>query len=116
MRFVDYLKFKRTTIAAFVIFAAILFSCPALYGVSPKLLCYPLLLCVLVGVVFLVVGYRRYRRAYDELELISKLQSELIDRLPEPHCPQATQYQAIIRALCAEDRRRQAELAGKYTM
>ena len=88
--------------------------CLALYDVPLKLLVYPLVLCAMIGAGLLVFGYMRTRGVHQELEMISRLQSELIDELPEPRGPQDLQYQRIIRSLCEENRQRQAGLTKKY--
>lgn len=114
MTFIHYLYYKRITLAAFLIFALIVFACLALSDVPPRLLLYPLALCIAAGLVFLIIGYWKYRKTYKELELISGLRAELIDALPEPRGPQDMQYQQIIRALCTEEMQRQTEFTGKY--
>lgn len=114
MRILDYLKYKGITLAAFFVFALIAFACLALSDVPLRLLLYPFVLCILTGLVFLSVGYLRWRRTYDELKLIGELHAEMIDTLPEPVSPQDVQYQQIIRSLCAENMQRQANLSGKY--
>ena len=114
MTFIHYLYYKRITLAAFLIFALIVFACLALSDVPPRLLLYPLALCIAAGLVFLIIGYWQYRKTYKELELISGLRAELIDALPEPRGPQDMQYQQIIRALCTEEMQRQTEFTGKY--
>ena len=114
MTFLDYLKYKRITITAFLAFAAIIFACQLLFSMPLKVLWYPYALCVLIGLVFLIAGYRRQRRICTELHLIAGLQAELIDELPEPLSPEAAAYQKIIRSLCTEDLQRQAGLSRKY--
>lgn len=114
MRLIDYLKYKRITLAAFFIFALIAFACLALSDVPLRLLMYPFVLCILAGLVFLSIGYLRCRKTYDELKLIGELHAEMIDTLPAPVSPQDVQYQQIIQSLCAENMQRQARLTGRY--
>ena len=114
MRLIDYLNYKRKTIAAFLIFAAIIFLCLFLSDVPPKRLGYPYVLCVLIGIVLLAVGYRRCRKTCGELQIINGLQAELIEELPKPYGPQDIYYQEVIRSLCDEARQKQTEFAGKY--
>ena len=114
MTFWDYLKYKRITITAFLIFAAIIFTCQLLFGMPLKILWYPYALCALIGLVFLIIGCQRQRKTCADLRLIADLQAELIDDLPEPLSPEAAGYQKIIRSLCSEDLQRQAMLSQKY--
>ena len=115
MRLNDYLKGKRKTIAACLIFAVIIFLCLFLSDVPAKQLCYPYVLCFLVGILFLAAGYRRCRKTCGELRIINGLQAELVDELPQPQRPQDVYYQEIIRSLCDEARQKQTEFAGKYS-
>ena len=114
MKFIDYLKYKRITLIAFFVFALITFACLALSDVRPGQLLYPFILCLLAGLVFLSIGYLRYRRTCDELKLISQLHAEMIDALPEPASPRDLQYQEIIRSLRTENMQKQAGLSSKY--
>lgn len=114
MTFWDYLKYKRITITAFLIFAAIIFTCQLLFGMPLKILWYPYALCALIGLVFLIIGCQRQRKTCADLRLIADLQAELIDDLPEPLSPEAAGYQKIIRSLCSENLQRQAMLSQKY--
>ena len=114
MNFLDYLKYKRITIAAFILFAVIVFACLTLSDIPALLLLYPLILCTAAGLMFLIVGYLQYRRIYNELQMISSLRAEMIDALPQPHSPQDMQYHQIIRALCDEEMQKQTELTGRY--
>lgn len=114
MKFTDYLNYKRTTIAAFILFACLILVCQLLLGMPLKILWYPYALCILIGLVFLVIGYRRQRRTIEELGRITGLPAELIDDLPNPLSPEAAAYQRIIRALCDENVQRQAELNQSY--
>ena len=114
MTFLDYLKHKRITITAFLTFAVIICACQLFFGMPLKILWYPYALCVLIGLGFLIAGYRRQRKTCAELRLIAGLQAELIDDLPEPLSPEAAGYQKIIRSLCTEDLQRQAGLSRRY--
>ena len=114
MNFLDYLKYKRITIAAFILFAVIGFACLVLSAVPARLLLYPFILCAGAGLTFLIFGYLQYRKTYEELKLISSLRAEMIDTLPQPRSPQDMQYHQIIRALCDEERQKQTELTGRY--
>ena len=114
MNILDYLKYKRITIAAFLIFAVIVFACLALSDVPARLLLYPFVLCSGAGLVFLIVGYLQHRKTYHKLELISNLRAEMIDTLPQPRSPQEMQYHRIIRALCDEEMQKQTELTGRH--
>lgn len=115
MRFIDYLRYKRTEIIAVLLFAGLVFACLALYNVPLRALWYPYALCALLGIVFLYIGYRRYRGVCEELEVIGRLRAELIDELPEPCSPADVQYQRIIRSLCDENMRRQGETNAKVS-
>ena len=76
MTFWDYLKYKRITITAFLIFAAIIFTCQLLFGMPLKILWYPYALCALIGLVFLIIGCQRQRKTCADLCLIADLQAE----------------------------------------
>ena len=76
MTFWDYLKYKRITITAFLIFAAIIFTCQLLFGMPLKILWYPYALCALIGLVFLIIGCQRQRKTCADLRLIADLQAD----------------------------------------
>ena len=113
MSILDYLRHKKGTIAAFIICAAVVFLCLALYGAELKMIIYPFALCALIGFVFLAAGYIRDRRTYEELEILSRMKAEMIDELPEPCSPKEEQYQEIIRRLCEEEKHRETVLTAK---
>lgn len=115
MTFIDYLKFKKTTISAFAIFAVIILACQLLFGMPLRMLWYPYALCILIGLVFLIIGYRRQRRICSELRTIAGLQAHLMDELPEPLSPEAAEYQRIIHTLCVADMQRQEQFHRKYS-
>lgn len=114
MRLIDYLKYKKLTIAAFIVFAVFIFACLLLSDVPLSTICYPMILCALAGVVFLIIGYRRHMQTVEALHMIAGLKAELIDALPQPLTPEAERYQRIIRSLCAEEVQRQTEANQKY--
>ena len=105
MTIIKYLKSKIWTIAAFLISAAVVFLCLALYGVDLRLLIYPFALCGLIGAAFLTAGYFSARKTCHELEMS--------DTLPEPHSPEEEHYQSIIRSLRDEEKEQQSMLTRK---
>lgn len=115
MSFIDFLKYKSPTIAAFAAFAVLIFACQLLFGMPVRILWYPFALCVLSGLAFLIFGYVKQRRTFEELKQIEELRAELIGELPEPLSPEAAEYQRIIRALCAEEMQRQEQFSLKYS-
>ena len=115
MRFIEFLKYKRMTIAAFAVFAVLVFACQLLFGMPLRALWYPFALCALAGLGFLTAGYIRQRRNLEDLKQIEKLQAELIAELPEPLSPEAAAYQQIIRSLCTGEMQKQEQLNQKYS-
>lgn len=114
MKLGTYLKYKWKTVAAFVLFAVVFTVTLALYKVPPIVLWYPMLICTVTGIIFVLVGYLRTRKSCEYLNLVSRMRSEIIDNLPQPSSPEDEAYQKIIRTYCAEELEAENALIGKY--
>lgn len=79
-------------IICILIFAAVF----ALYGIDMRVIWYPLLLCAVVTVIFLLRGIVRDREKHRELEMLRDAQDVDREMLPKPESRTEEDYQEIV--------------------
>ena len=100
--FFSYLRQRRKGLLALVLFCAVFAVSFILYHLPVRALLYPTLLCVLLGMAFVIWDVSRAKRKHEALSEIQKMNAALIDVLPEPQGMDDADYQAIIRTLQRE--------------
>lgn len=96
--FFKYLKTKRNIIAFFIIAIIIFVTTFALYHIPVKAVLYPAILCVVMGVGFLLFSFFRVKRQHDILESLKDRTAEMIGNLP------------VSNSICEDDYRELLEL------
>ena len=96
----QYLRSKAVTILLFVLFAGIMAFSFSLYHLPVKAVLYPAVLCALLGLAALVVGFLRTLHMH---KLISGLR-EMDTELPEVRDVEAADYREIVRLLREQNR------------
>ena len=89
----------------FAVFAAVFF----LYGLPPEALAYAAALCLALGLALFALGYGRFLSRHRELELLLRRVREKALPLPPPRGLLEEDYQALVRALCADRAQLSAE-------
>ena len=82
-------------IICILIFAAVF----ALYGIDMRVIWYPLLLCAVVTVIFLLRGIVRDREKHRELEMLREAQDLEREMLPKPESWTEEEYQELVCAM-----------------
>lgn len=99
--FFTYLKQKRRTLLALLIFAVIFGAVFALYRLPLRAVIYPTGICAALGALFLAVGYSRFIKLHGTLETLKTLTAETISDLPQGDII-SDDYADIIRSLQSE--------------
>lgn len=95
----------------FVILFAIVFS---LYNLPVEAVAYASILCLTAGLLFFAVGYGRYVRRHRQLQRLLQTVEETVLQLPSPMSKLEEDYQALLRAVCADRTRITAEHEAAY--
>ena len=97
---IQYLRSRAAAILLFVLFAGIMAFSFSLYHLPVRAVLYPAVLCVLLGLAALAVGFLRALRMH---KLISGLR-EMDTELPEVRDVEAADYREIVRLLQEQNR------------
>lgn len=100
--FFAYLRTKWRVVAAFFLFACLYAAVLVLYSLPLAAALYPGLLCLLLGIIFLLVGFAREKRRHGTVSHISDMATLLPDQLPEAETVLEEDYQRLLRLLQEE--------------
>ena len=121
--FFRYLKEKRKTLILWLLWTLIQGVVFLLYRCSLEPLVYASVLCLGLGLVFLLTGFFRWNSRMKELSLLSVQLDEKVLPLPVPHTAAEESYQSLLRSLSLtrmEERRAQeqkiSEMLDFYTL
>ncbi len=110
--FLSYLKSHLRLLLMLVLFGALLAAVLLLYRAPLEGALYGLLLCLALGLCFLIAGFFRYRRKHRALQGALAQCKEGLPDLPEPQDAPEADYQDLLTAI-DEDRRRIARDAAQ---
>lgn len=108
-RFVGYLYDCRYVWIWLLLSGGIFTVCFILYGVDVKAAAYPFLVTVVFGALFLVLGYIKREKRYNELRQICDMGGIVSEILPKPECMTEREYQAILLQAEGEYRKQREE-------
>ncbi len=111
---IKYIKQKHKTIIAFLIFVSMFALTFYLYKIPLKAVEYPLILCVFIGLLFLIADYIFELKKYRTLNLIKKSGVNIIESLPLPDTVSAGQYQEIIALLISSNQSAENIASKRY--
>ena len=104
---------------AVAVFAAVF----ALYSLPVEAVAYAGLLCLMLGLILFALGYSAFLRRHRELEGLLRKVHESVLPLPPPRGVLEADYQALLRAVCAdrvrlaaENRDRLEDMTDYYTL
>ena len=109
-----YLRQRRCTLAALVLFCAIFAATFALYHLPVKAVLYPAALCAVLGVLFLWLDLRRVQRRHEELSCIRSMTDAVPERLPPPESIEDDDWHEIVRLLCEEQAALRTDTGKRY--
>lgn len=100
--FLSYLTSRWQALVFFLLSGIILCISFGLYHLPLQAILYPLILCLLLGLVFCASGFLRYRQRHRMLLELSELNGLAADLLPPPETLPEADYQALVENLCRE--------------
>ena len=112
--FLHYLRSKALKIGAFLLFALLFLVSFRLYHLPLAAVWYPSALCAALGLVILLLDFRRVRQRHLELQQILKSLPALPQTLPQPQAVLEEDYRALTRALLAQQRTLETRLNSRY--
>ena len=112
--FLHYLRSKALKIGAFLLFALLFLFSFRLYHLPLAAVWYPSALCAALGLVTLLLDFRRVRQRHLELQQILKNLPTLPETLPQPQAVLEEDYRALTRALLAQQRTLETQLNSRY--
>ena len=113
-RFLAYLASRRRTLGFFFLLGAFLWAAYRLYRLPTGAVLYPFLLAALMGLVFLLLDWRRTLRRCRVLEKLAETQLLEREELPDPAGPAEEAWQALILSLCRSRETLLEKAAGDY--
>lgn len=102
MLFFRYLRTKLPLFVLVAVCAVILVLSVYLYGLPMTAMIYPLVLCALLGLLFLLWDYASVWKKHRQLEPLKTLSAELLHTLPEASAVPEEDYREIIESLRAQ--------------
>jgi signal transduction histidine kinase len=109
-----YLKQRWKGMGACLLFALIFAASFALYHLPLAAILYPALLCLLLGLLFLVVDFIHARQKHRLLAKLQNLTAAMISELPMEKGLDDRDYQAVIRTLQREVRNLKSQTNMRY--
>lgn len=121
--FAQYLKQRRRGILAAAVFCLIFVMSFLLYHLPIEAVIYPALLCGVLGLILLIIDFRRVGQKHEVLERLQRLTDVISGVLPKIEGVEEEDYQQIIRLLCEEHNeycnamnRRYSDMIDYYTV
>ena len=98
--FVPYIKQRKREILLGAGFFLIFLVCFLLYRLPLQVVCYPAVLCVLIGGIYVWVDLRKMRKKHKMLESMESYMDVLARALPDPESVEEQDYQNVIQMMC----------------
>ena len=114
INFVKWLGQKKSLFLKEGLFAIIFFVTFALYHLPLAAIFYPVLLCFVTGMLFLVWDYRKFAVRHERLQQLSAMPFDVMTDFPESVSVLETDYQQIIVRLQEGQRRMKDEMSFQY--
>lgn len=112
--FLQYLKQRKGYIFALGLFSLIFLISFSLYRLPVKAVLYPVCLCFILGVLFLIADFRRVRKKSMLLGRIHGISDMILDALPESGSIEEGEYQRILRLITEEHHLYQTAAMRQY--
>ena len=109
-----YIKQKKKIFFSYIIFFVIFIFTFYLYHLPIEAVIYPFLICGLLGLIFILIDFIRFKNKHLLLQNLLKSSVNLIDKLPEVSITEDSDYQNIIRLLCDEQNSLELNMNNKY--
>lgn len=109
-----YLKQRRKGMIECVLFCLIFFCAFALYHLPVEAVLYPVFLCAILGMIFLVSDFSRAYKKHQQLCAIQKLSASMMEEFPSVTAIEDADYQQIIFHLQEEQKQLENEMNMRY--
>jgi len=113
--FIQYLKRRWRGLAVAAVFCVIFTVTFMLYRLPVEAVLYPTGLCAVLGIILILVDFRRVKRKHELLESIQTITDAITGVMPQIDGMEDEDYQQIVRLLCDEHSCYCAEINRKYT-
>lgn len=113
--FTTYFKQRRKIIGVFILFVMIFLAAFLLYHLPAEAVAYPALVCGLLGVIFVILDYRRAWGRHRQLMSIREVSVNVMEQLPDAVTVADADYQKIIGLLLDANRCLENEMNGRYS-
>lgn len=113
--FTTYFKQRRKIIGVFILFVMIFLAAFLLYHLPAEAVAYPALVCGLLGVIFVILDYRRAWGRHRQLMSIREVSVNVMEQLPDAVTVADADYQKIICLLLDANRCLENEMNGRYS-
>lgn len=121
--FLTYLKQRKMEIGLFFLFSLIFLAAFWLYGLPLGAVLYPALVCIIIGILFLIFDVCWAYKKHQRLKALASLSTSLMESFPEERTQDDRDYQKIIRLLREEQaqlenmmNRHYADMVDYYTI
>lgn len=111
---ISYLNYRKKVILVFLIFAVIFSVSFALYHLPLGAVLYPLALCLLVALIFVIRDFNRIRKTHKDLEKIKKLTVYGMEFLPEAKNEIEKDYGDVANILFEENKQIRLKMEERY--
>ncbi|MDE7063698.1 MAG: sensor histidine kinase, partial [Lachnospiraceae bacterium] len=112
--FLAYIRERQKEIIALVLFGAIFVVSFFLYHLPIEAVGYPALLCLLVGMIFVIIDFIHVRARHEELCGIREMTAAMISQMPAAEGIEDADYQAVIENLITEVTSLQTDTDARY--
>lgn len=111
---ISYLNYRKKVILVFLIFAVIFSVSFALYHLPLGAVMYPLALCLLVALIFVIRDFNNIRKTHKDLEKIKKLTVYGMEFLPEAKNEIEKDYGDVANILFEENKQIRLKMEERY--
>lgn len=111
---ISYLNYRKKVILVFLIFAVIFSVSFALYHLPLGAVMYPLALCLLVALIFVIRDFNSIRKTHKDLEKIKKLTVYGMEFLPEAKNEIEKDYGDVANILFEENKQIRLKMEERY--
>lgn len=111
---ISYLNYRKKVILVFLIFAVIFSVSFALYHLPLGAVLYPLALCLLVALIFVIRDFNNIRKTHKDLEKIKKLTVYGMEFLPEAKNEIEKDYGDVANILFEENKQIRLKMEERY--
>lgn len=111
---ISYLNYRKKVILVFLIFAVIFSVSFALYHLPLGAVLYPLALCLLVALIFVIRDFNNIRKTHKDLEKIKKLTVYGMEFLPEAKNEIENDYGDVANILFEENKQIRLKMEERY--